>query len=388
MFCNTKLNVHKNQEIECLRGIAILFTLFHHIAYYLVIHPNQDFINLYSYATFWAGVDLFFAISGFVIMQSFLKTLSIQDISFVNVCKIFWIKRIFRILPVAWLWLGIYLLLTVFFNYTGAFGNIYENLADAKAAVLQYANIYGVNCWGDNATLSCGPNGIYWSLSLEEQFYVLLPIAVFIFRNYLRYILMLAIIVIFFIERPEWSLGWALRVDAIMLGVLIAVYKNSAIWTKIRDFKLLKNKIFMRLFLVLSIIGIAYIPAKPNYVPYSVGVLALICALLVLIASFDKSYLVSNKKLQTILVWFGSRSYSIYLIHIIVFRLSYEIFYQMTPVGYKIATNDWYYLLAISIPILVILTELSYRFVELPMRNYGLALASTILNPRLDLPKS
>ncbi|MEQ1723117.1 MAG: acyltransferase, partial [Pseudobdellovibrio sp.] len=197
------------------------------MAYYLVIHPNQFFTNLYSDFTFWAGVDLFFAISGFVIMNSFLKTLSQKDINFWKACKIFWVKRVFRILPAAWFWLMIYLLLTYYFNATGAFGNISENLQDAKAAILQYANIYGVSCWGDGGQAQCGPNGIYWSLSLEEQFYILLPILVLVFRNYFKYFLIVASLCLFFVNRPEWSWGWALRTDAIMFGVLISIFNQS-----------------------------------------------------------------------------------------------------------------------------------------------------------------
>ncbi|MEQ1723576.1 MAG: hypothetical protein ABL930_10400, partial [Pseudobdellovibrio sp.] len=148
--------------------------------------------------------------------------------------------------------------------------------------------------------------------------------------------------------------------------------------SKVSEFRLLQNKIFMSLFLLLSIIAIAYVPAKANHVPHSVGILALICGLVVLIASFDRAYLFRNKAVIKLLTWFGSRSYSLYLAHIIIFRLSYEIFYQLSPLGYRMMTDDWYYLLAISIPLLVVASEISYHYIELPTRNYGLKLAAKI----------
>lgn len=372
--------MNKNQEIECLRGVAILFTLFHHIAYYLVIHPNQTFINLYSQFTFWAGVDLFFAISGFVIMNSLIQTLAIPNISFGKYAKIFWAKRIFRILPAAWFWLVVYLIFTKYFNYYGAFGDLAQNLQDAKAAVLQYANIYGVNCWGKNATMSCGDNGIYWSLSLEEQFYLIIPVLAWLLKKYLKYFLSVILLILIFVERPEWSWGWALRTDALILGVLIAIFLKQGALKKIEHSEIIKNKFFTTCIMLVAIFLMAYLPAKPNHILFSTGLVALVCAVLVLLASFNKNYLFFGNYLKKVLLWFGSRSYSLYLTHIIIFRLSYEIFYQITPAGYRFVVNDWYYLLAISIPLLGIMAEFSYRFIEMPTRNYGYRLAHSILN--------
>lgn len=368
--------MHKNQEIEYLRGIAILFTLFHHVAYNLVIHPNSFFNAIYANYTFWGGVDLFFAISGFVIMKSFLRQMEKKEISFWKSCQKFWVKRIFRILPAAWFWLCIYLILTYFFNNLGAFGNFTQNLQDAKVAVLQYANIYGMSCWGENANVQCGPNGIYWSLSLEEQFYVLLPLFVWIFREYLKYFLIIATFGVLFLNRPEWSIGWAIRTDAIMLGVLLAIFSRSQKMQQIKNIALFQNKIVMSFALFLSLWGMAFIPSEYNYVPFRTGLLALICAGLVFIASLEQDSIFNGKLIKKVLLWLGSRSYSLYLIHVIVYRLSYEIFYQLTPVGYKFQTTDIMILLAISIPILLVLSELSYRYIEVPTRALGVKLAS------------
>lgn len=363
----------RNLEIECLRAIAILFTLFHHIPVYLFIQPTQYLVKIYSHFTFWGGVDLFFVISGFVIMKSFSRQLKVTNSLYGKSTKIFWIKRCFRILPPAWFWLIVYLLATHYTNYTGAFGSLHQNIEDAVAAVLQYANIYEVS------SKSSGPNGIYWSLSLEEQFYIMLPIVIYVFRKYLVWFLVLAATVQAFSSRPEWSFGWALRTDGLIWGVLLAIWSEKLSYKKFEP-KFLKNNLILR-FVVIGtcILGMAYFPAKPNGVELGTGLVAIISALLVFLASYDGGYLFESSVLKKVLVWFGTRSYSLYLIHIIAYRFSYEILHQFTPTGYHFSINDSYWLLLIAIPLLLIVSEISFRLLEKPSRNVGLFLSSKIL---------
>ena len=69
---------------------------------------------------------------------------------------------------------------------------------------------------------------MYWSLSLEEQFYFVLPfLAVFAGKKYLPWLLALAIFVQFPMERDAWDPGWSFRTDAICIGVLIALFREG-----------------------------------------------------------------------------------------------------------------------------------------------------------------
>ena len=119
----------------------------------------------------------------------------------------------------------------------------------------------------------------------------------------------------------------------------------------------------------------AILPATPNKILAGTGLLAVVCAVLVYLASCDQGYILKDGWLRKILVWMGSRSYSIYLIHIIAFRMSYEIMYQLTPTGFRFSPADSWRLAAIAYPLLVVVSELNYRFVEQPFRKYGLLLA-------------
>lgn len=363
--------------IQYLRALAIVVTLFHHTVQYLIVHPVEAVNKIYSQFSFWSGVDLFFVISGFVIMKSFSESLSTNN-TFKPTLYQFWIKRFFRILPAAWIWLLIYLFCTQFVNITGIFGGLSQNISDSKAAFLQYANIYGLKCWGAQKTMDCGPNGIYWSLSLEEQFYILLPLLVFFFRKNLKYLLIVGIVAQFFIFRPLWSVGWAIRSDSLAWGVLLAILYQSGYLKKLEPKFLTPQPLVSLFILLLSTLGLAYFAGRDGHVFFAAGLIAFISAFLVYTSSFEKPYLFPFEKVNKILLWLGSRSYSIYLAHIVVFCLAYEIIHQMTPADHRFSSADNLLLILTAYPLLFGISELNYRLIEKPFRDLGLKLSKKV----------
>ena len=206
----------------------------------------------------------------------------------------------------------------------------------------------------------------------------MLPIVIYVFRRYLVWFLVVAATVQAFISRPEWSLGWALRTDGLIWGVLLAIWSEKLSYKKFEP-KFLKNNLILRFVVIgICIFGMAYLPAKPNSIDLGTGFVAIISALLVFLASYDNEYLFGTSVLKKLLLWFGTRSYSLYLIHIIAYRFSYEILHQFTPTGYHFSINDSYWLLLIAMPLLLIASEISFRLLEKPSRNVGLFLSSKI----------
>src|SRR5436305_350455 len=181
------------------------------------------------YFGFWSGFDLFFCVSGFVITTSLLSARRrVSRNGGIRTWIVpFYIRRAFRLLPSAWLWVGVTLLCTVFLNAHGQFGYLRENLFDGIAAIAEVYNFYAYHC---SLQQDCGLMGHYWSLSLEEQFYLAFPLLLLAVPR-LRYLVMILAIgfVIQFVQpRAEGffishSLLWFTRTDAIILGVLIAM---------------------------------------------------------------------------------------------------------------------------------------------------------------------
>src|SRR5215468_9030941 len=87
-----------NTDIEVLRGVAVAFVVLCHVPNGLLRAPGP-IRSLVQPLDFWGGVDLFFAISGFVIASSLLR--QPRDSRFRDFAQPFYVRRIFRIWPAA-----------------------------------------------------------------------------------------------------------------------------------------------------------------------------------------------------------------------------------------------------------------------------------------------
>ncbi len=369
-------------DIEVLRALAVLFTVFHHLPNLFPWEPSW-YQDVTRYATFWGGVDLFFVISGFVIARDLLKHLhgATDNAAYWRACVAFWMRRAWRILPSGVLWMSLFLAAAAVFNASGAFGGFRANLGDAVASLIQVANFHFQAChWAH--TTECGPNRIYWSLSLEEQFYWLFPLLIFLSREKLPYVLVAIVAAQIFIPRPLWHPLWAIRSDALALGVLLALWSQHPSYAIIEP-RFLAHRSWLKLGLLL--IGgacIALIPSDLNIVPFSTGSLAIVCALMVYVASYGQDYLLpGNRIARGVLLWLGSRSYAIYLTHMLAFCLTRELWFRLAPAGKVFGPSDTVYFLLTSSLLILIWSELNYRFLELPLRTSGRIIASRIERP-------
>lgn len=361
-------------DIEILRGFAVLFVVIFHAQGNLFTWSTDGMSLFYTYFWGWFGVDLFFVISGFVIARGLLPRLlssKTQEIAIRSVLA-FWVRRAWRLWPAAWLWLGLILLASVFFNSSGVFGGVRSNFEATVVGVLHVANIRFAETFMQQPY---GASFHYWSLSLEEQFYLLLPLMVLFFRRFLSFFLIALILLQFFSERT--MLLMVFRTDALAFGVLLAL------WTKHSSYELFKP-VFLRNWRAGTVLMMACFvfmgglgSEKLHLVSIKVGMLALLSALLVWIASYDADFLLRQGVLKRVMVWLGSRSYAIYLIHIPAFFLVREFFFRFDSGGAPGDDFFWPYALTAFFLILV-LSELNYRFVELPLRNRGALAAARI----------
>jgi peptidoglycan/LPS O-acetylase OafA/YrhL len=357
----------RNDDIEVLRAAAVLLTLICHIN--TLLSWRGPHIQSLEYLSFWGGVDLFFCISGYVIAGTLLR----QQASgtFRALAVPFYIRRIYRIWPAAFLWLLLPLLAAQFFNHSGVFGHLHSVSPATLAAALQVENVYASLC-GHSPEMPCGQADVYWSLSLEEQFYLAFPILLFLLSraSLKRTLLVLAVVQIFW-PRPYESLVWSLRTDAISLGVLLAVLQAEGSW-------LPRNSFMQRHAGLLgwSAAGLLLLLALVSVLPalgINVGLLALISAGLLWIASANAGLILPWARLRPLLLWVGSRSFAIYLVHNPCFRATREIFYRLDLLA-PANTFSWLMLLT-AVALIVLCAEATFRLVETPLRLYGRDLA-------------
>ncbi|WP_223563915.1 acyltransferase family protein [Pantoea agglomerans] len=350
-----------NKDIEVLRAIAIVTVMLAHIP--LILLPDSFYFKILNISKFGSGVDLFFCVSGFIVTRSLINKdfHKMNRSDFLLQSKMFYIKRAFRLLPAAFFWIAISIALTIAVNNYQAFLPLPEMLKSAFFAITQTSNFYFISC---RPAGNCGNLGVYWSLSLENQFYLLLPIFLFMFKNRKLCIVMAIIIVAqFFIPRTLNSntpMGWPLRTDAIALGVIIAVLSTKETYQRFNP-KFMSHKV-LALAVLLALTFLLCIFTDPNpIVSFQVGVVALLSGVMVFIASYNRSYFLFSEKFEKVCLYVGSRSYSIYLTHFIALSITKYVFILDDSVIIK----DLSFL---KFPFFIILTiamsEFSFRFVE------------------------
>lgn len=372
-------NSKKNIEIEYLRAFAILITIFAHLPFLMPYH--EDFLGVVYFQLYaaWTGVDLFFCISGYVIAKSYADYFDQhrEQGSFFFAFKCFWIKRVYRLLPSAWLWAIIVLVLCLTFNETGKFGSLYQNIRSITAIVTFTGNL------ANQSGLYLQPNDVYWSLALEEQFYFIFPLFLLFVTNPRTRIISLILLVIlqFFINRnpfgsPLQGLLASFRLDAIMLGILIYYFSTSSAYKAFEPVSLRNSKLKTFFLTGLLVYLLGAVPGQMINMPIVVGMVAVISAILVLLASYRQQYIFSIPVLSGVLAWIGARSYGLYLIHVPAYRFTYEAWTRYLGAhGDQPGTQHTLGMILTALLVMFVAADLNYRFLEVPLRRRGAKIA-------------
>ncbi|CAB3759222.1 MULTISPECIES: fatty acid desaturase [Burkholderia] len=359
--------------IQMLRGVAILLVLMQH---YLLALPDGTVADRLS---LWGGVDLFFAISGFVISRSLLAGRANGRIDAAD-WRAFWIRRAGRLLPAAWTWLAVGLALGSVLTALGPV-DLTAQLRGTAAGAFGYANIFWAGCHADGAAARCGLpqlTSIYWSLSLEEQFYLVLATALLAIR--LRTVLVVALAgVVLLNTQPghAFDLRWFTRIDALVLGAGVYALHRShasrrvAAWLAAR-----------RLVAPAGIVLLALLVGAPSISPGDpLAILALAAAGLVWLATAGERDDDTRRRGRpyAMLDWIGERAYSIYLCHLPVLLVADEILWRTGGLAHA----GWPRLAATAIGSLgaiALAATLSYRYLEQP----GIRWSKRLTRPATD----
>jgi peptidoglycan/LPS O-acetylase OafA/YrhL len=152
-------------DIDGLRAVAVLSVVCYHIG--LPVHGG------------FVGVDIFFTISGFLIGSIILRETAERRFTFAR----FYERRIRRIIPALLAMLLVSTVLGVYFLLPAELVDFAKSMASATFSV---SNIY---FWGQtgyfDGLANTKPLLHTWSLAVEEQFYVLLPILLVLLRRFL-----------------------------------------------------------------------------------------------------------------------------------------------------------------------------------------------------------
>jgi peptidoglycan/LPS O-acetylase OafA/YrhL len=159
---NQHIDVPRIKGLETLRAAAIVLVLMSHYMGFVSHQPTFGALGNVG----WAGVDLFFVLSGYLIGNQILGPIARRDALSL---KTFFARRLLRTLPNYYFVLALYLL------FPAVIGG---SSAAPLWKFLTFTQNFGL-AYGQTFTHS-------WSLCIEEQFYLVLPLAALLLAKYAR----------------------------------------------------------------------------------------------------------------------------------------------------------------------------------------------------------
>ncbi len=212
-----------------------------------------------------------------------------------------------------------------------------------------------------------------WSLSVEEQFYVLFPLLLLVLYKRSRLFLTLLLSILFVLGLVWAELGWRSNMDAnfflmrgriweLLLGCFLGLYRTTIKSTKISSLYLKFGEAFGLVFILASV----FLFSKHTPTP---GLTTLIptCGAGLIILCSNSASLVGRFLSHTFFVSIGLVSYSAYLWHQPLF--AYLKLYKEHP-----SCSEF----SILIFLTFILSYLSWKFIEQPFRNRKLISQSSV----------
>ena len=360
-------------ELDGLRGLAILLVVVYH---YVAIGPQSAPGTFLAYARSaflmgWCGVDLFFVLSGFLIGGILLDVR--QSPRFFGT---FYLRRVHRIIPVYYAFVLSYMVAAAFLSSAG--GPLRTSSPTWRFLPVHLAFLQNFRPRsGTDFTNAClSP---LWSLAVEEQFYLAVPLLVWFLSRRRLVALLLAAVVVAPILRTFLLLhghpgGMYIltpsRMDALSLGVLAAiVWRTPAVrgWMETHP-RALHSALLVSGLGALSLALLAPSPQSLLMASAGFSTLALFFSVLLLtVVTFPAGAVGSFFRFGG-LREFGGISYCMYLIHmplnpVVHWLVRRERAGFRTPA--EIATTALCFLIVWAI------TKVSFRFFENPLTQWG-----------------
>lgn len=336
---NTRQSERHCPELDGIRGLAIMGVLCSHGVGLsgLFDGPNSSLAEKllrYACVPLWGGVDLFFVLSGFLITGILLRTKTAD-----NYFSSFYARRVLRIFPIYYLVLTLSVTMG---HISAAFAAQLPQWASWKFTYFLYIQNWPV-FWHGQKNMS-GIWGPYWSLAVEEQFYFIWPLVVFLFSEktiericYIGTACALPLRIFFSIRYFGTDIGLAQitssRVDGLFLGAACAIYMHRYGRNVPLRWIIASSSIGMTIMGYITVFHHSELIGTKNWMT-TIGItgFALLSVSLVAIAPYHVGLI--NRVLN--LRWLGAAgkySYGMYVYHLF-------IFFPLRALGYRFGLRE------------------------------------------------
>ena len=359
-------------DIEALRGLAVIVVVLYHA-------------GLSPMASGFIGVDVFFVISGYLIVGALMREYAREGRIRLMA---FWGRRARRLLPAA----AVVLSATAFLSYMFV-GRL--NIIDVRNDIV-FASVYlgnirfaltSMDYW---APLYVSPVLHFWSLGVEEQFYILTPLIILILHivfwklpmrrtpaaMYSVFALLFLASLVYGLNAVETSPSWAYfgpfsRAWEFLIGGLAAAFIRKSYSTIS----------FSRIFVSLSLWGVLIASAilinkEDGYPGPSTTIPVFTTAFLLWFNSGKFEGLITSKfkrGLSATMSWLGGVSYSAYLWHWPVLWMFAKIWVSPEAGPLAVPTN----IALFGVVVTLILAHITKKLVEDPIRFHPALINST-----------
>jgi peptidoglycan/LPS O-acetylase OafA/YrhL len=311
--------------LDGVRALAFVMVFFVHLPPPFVPDPKGGY----------AGVDLFFVLSGFLITDILVREL--RDGGTIDFRRFFG-RRAARLFPVVIMFVALIFVVTkvdgaFWGDVDGANNNIRRQGLFSLTYVYNWIAIAGIN--GGDDLFFVGP---LWSLSVEEQFYVIWPLLLagfgwlwrrrgvgisrslvwvaiggIVASNVVRFVFGVALENDTSYERALW--GTDVNAGALLIGALLAIVRlNEPGW-----YQRFRRVLPVLIWPAIGVIAVTMfaLPSRPSVMPFAGGLLAFHLAAVVFIAAIiERTIPWLNWPFELRPVrWVGKISYGAYVFH-------------------------------------------------------------------------
>lgn len=364
------------KELDGIRAIAVIMVLAYHL-------------KLALFKSGFLGVTVFFVLSGYLITGILIS--EVEEEGTIDL-KNFWLRRIRRLVPAV-------MSMAVVIIFVSA---VVNRIIFTKGCKDFLASVLGFNNWWQifnkisyfEAAGVPSPFTHCWSLAIETQFYLIYPLILLgiyklvksrgegranrglLFAGVTLLLALISVILMIVLFDPQQDAsrvyyGTDTRAFSLLFGALLAI-----LW----DYRMVPRRLSASVNMVLGSVSFAVllvmtiaINGSSNFWYRGGQFFGTILTVLMVYAVSGRKTWLSRFLSNPVLKWIGDRSYSIYLWH-------YPIILLISK-GIK---ASWWITL-IEIVLSVVLAELSYRFIETPIRH---GIIGEYLNILRSRPKS